>query len=208
MPLADRLRRQPSKLARRVRLSQGTLRFLLGDRLTVGRLPLKQVMEVRFLLPELPPLGPCHRVIKSIRSGVVAVGTRYLALNQEAVGSTPTPGTLRRTEAIRPDEEPVLKTGGGPEPLVSSSLTASALMQTQSRGLAAKAALSHGEDRRCESVRDYSAKRTAQVKQLAEGLGSDADAIALVAKRLRVRIPPWALAATTRLGRQRQTTLA
>ncbi len=30
------------------------------------------------------------------------------------------------TEAIRPDEEPVLKTGGGAMPLVSSSLTASA----------------------------------------------------------------------------------
>ena len=30
-------------------------------------------------------------------------------------------------EAIRPDEEPVLKTGGGEEPLVGSSPTASAL---------------------------------------------------------------------------------
>ena len=30
-------------------------------------------------------------------------------------------------EAIRPDEEPVLKTGGGREPLVGSSPTASAL---------------------------------------------------------------------------------
>jgi hypothetical protein len=29
-------------------------------------------------------------------------------------------------EAIRPDEEPVLKTGDGEEPFVSSSLTASA----------------------------------------------------------------------------------
>ena len=35
-----------------------------------------------------------------------------MALNQEGVGSIPTP-ELRRTEVIRPDEEPVLKTGGG-----------------------------------------------------------------------------------------------
>ena len=32
-------------------------------------------------------------------------------------------------EAIRPDEEPVLKTGDGEEPFVSSSLTASALVK-------------------------------------------------------------------------------
>ena len=49
VPLADRQRLQPSKLARRVRFPQGTL----GDRLTVGRLPLKQIVEVRILLPEL-----------------------------------------------------------------------------------------------------------------------------------------------------------
>jgi hypothetical protein len=36
------------------------------------------------------------------------------------------PRNLQVTEAIRPDEEPVLKTGGGQAPLVSSSLTASA----------------------------------------------------------------------------------
>jgi hypothetical protein len=33
-------------------------------------------------------------------------------------------------EAIRPDEGPVLKTGGGKKPLVSSSLTASALWKS------------------------------------------------------------------------------
>ena len=132
-------------------------------------------------------------------SGVVAVGTRYLALNQEAVGSTPTPGTcLSQTEAIRLDEEPVLKTGSGAAAcefeshglrlvrLGSSDASIVAfrsakvrpsagaksdITRTQSRGLAAKAALSHGEDRRCESVRDYSTKRTAQVRQLAERLG-------------------------------------
>ena len=32
-------------------------------------------------------------------------------------------------EAIRPDEEPVLKTGDGEQPFVSSSLTASALVR-------------------------------------------------------------------------------
>src|SRR6185295_12846831 len=48
VPLAERQRRQPSKLARWVQLPQGTL----GDRLTVGHLPLKQSVEVRFLLPE------------------------------------------------------------------------------------------------------------------------------------------------------------
>ena len=44
-------------------------------------------------------------------------------------GSIPASATFgtRRTEAIRLDEGPVLKTGGGEEPLVSSSLTASAL---------------------------------------------------------------------------------
>ena len=40
--------RQPLTLARRVQLPQG----ILGDRLTVGRLPLKQSVKVRFLLPE------------------------------------------------------------------------------------------------------------------------------------------------------------
>ena len=33
-------------------------------------------------------------------------------------------------EAIRPDEGPALKAGGGEQPLVSSSLTASALVNT------------------------------------------------------------------------------
>ena len=43
------------------------------------------------------------------------------------VGSIPAPAARWvATEVIRPDEEPVLKTGGGLEPLVSSSLTASA----------------------------------------------------------------------------------
>ncbi len=54
VPLADRQRRQPSKLDRRVRLPHGTLdEILFGDRLTVGYLTLNQVIEVRILFPEL-----------------------------------------------------------------------------------------------------------------------------------------------------------
>ena len=52
VPLADRQRRQPSKLNRRVRFPQSTFDQSFGDRLTVGRLALNQAMEVRFLLPE------------------------------------------------------------------------------------------------------------------------------------------------------------
>src|SRR5690348_16177336 len=48
VPLAERQRRQPSKLDRRVQLPQG----ILGDRLMVGCLPLNQATEVRTLLPE------------------------------------------------------------------------------------------------------------------------------------------------------------
>ena len=59
---------------------------------------------------------------------------RRLALNQEAVGSIPTPAA-QGTEVIRLDEEPVPKTGGGTWPLVSSSLTASASTRKWSRGL-------------------------------------------------------------------------
>ena len=53
--LAERQRLQASNLARRVRLPQGTL----GDRLTVGRLPLKQAVKVRILLPELANPDMC-----------------------------------------------------------------------------------------------------------------------------------------------------
>ena len=51
VPLAERQRRQPSKLERRVRFSQGTL--MIGDRLTVGHLALNQAAMVRIHLPEL-----------------------------------------------------------------------------------------------------------------------------------------------------------
>ena len=52
VPLAERQRFQPSKLARWVRLPQGTLNTI-GDRLTVGCLALTQEKKVRILLPEL-----------------------------------------------------------------------------------------------------------------------------------------------------------
>jgi hypothetical protein len=68
VPLAERQRLQPSKLARRVQLSQGTL----GDRLMVGCLALNQVMEVQVLLPELRSRWPCP---KNTRSGAVAAGS-------------------------------------------------------------------------------------------------------------------------------------
>ena len=59
------------------------------------------------------------------------------------------------TEVIRPDEEPVLKTGGGLESLVSSSLTASACERNKtSCSPAAKAALLQSADRWFESTQD------------------------------------------------------
>ena len=60
VPLADRQRHQPSKLARRVRFPQGTLTMtMIGDRLAVGRLALNQETEVRPLLPELASGDRC-----------------------------------------------------------------------------------------------------------------------------------------------------
>ena len=64
--LAERQRLRSSKPARRVRFPQGTL----GDRLTVGRLPLKQEMKVRFLLPELVnPTVETVSYVKQIDAG-------------------------------------------------------------------------------------------------------------------------------------------
>ena len=61
-------------------------------------------------------------------------------------------------EAIRPDEEPVLKTGGALYALVGSSPTASAGYRSffQSRSLAAKAPVLQTGPRWFESTRDYS----------------------------------------------------
>jgi hypothetical protein len=59
------------------------------------------------------------------------------------------------------------------------------LEETQSRGLAAKAAPLQGDDRRCESVRDYLNERRPGTPT--------GRAIWLKPKCLRVRLPPWAL---------------
>ena len=64
--LAERQRLQASNLARRVRLSQSTL----GDRLTAGRLPLKQAVKVRILLPKLAnPSVESVSYVKQIDAG-------------------------------------------------------------------------------------------------------------------------------------------
>src|SRR5258706_1831472 len=136
VPLAERQRRQPSKLERRVQLPQG----ILGDRLVVGCLPLKQATEVRILLPE--PFGDREAQIADNTAGwllLVATpgsdpGGRWFDSNprkfsprsdvacQKVDAST----ARRELEVIRPDEEPVLKTGSECNPLVGSSRTASA----------------------------------------------------------------------------------
>ena len=66
VPLAERHRLQPSKLAdhRFAAVPGSTLAghfLLIGDRLTVGRLSLKQVMKVQVILPELRSRWPCPR---------------------------------------------------------------------------------------------------------------------------------------------------
>ena len=120
MPLAERQRRQPSKLARWVRFPQGTL----GDRLTVGCLSLKQAMKVQVLLPE--PFGE--------RGPQIAENTAGWLLLVATPGSDPggrwfDSNSRNFTEVIRPDEEPVLKTGGPDDiGIVGSSPTASADM--------------------------------------------------------------------------------
>ena len=63
VPLAERQRCQSSKLERWVQLPQG----ILGDRLTVGCLPLKQAMEVQILLPE--PFGEHKALIADNTAG-------------------------------------------------------------------------------------------------------------------------------------------
>ena len=70
-------------------------------------------------------------------------------------------------------KEPVLKTGGGIQPLVSSSLTASAFWRW-SCGLAAKAAPLQGDDRWFESTQDHSDTRTRHRSPTAEAVVSKA----------------------------------
>ena len=83
---------------------------------------------------------------------------RYLALNQEAVGSIPTPAALS-TEVIRLDEDAVSKTAGRDRNLWVQIPRLP--LTTQSCGLAAKAALLQRADRWFESTQDYSEPRYA-----------------------------------------------
>src|SRR6516162_3398769 len=95
VPLAERQRRQPSKLARRVRLPQGTL----GDRLTVGCLPLKQAMEVQILLPEPLTEGETQ-LDETIAGWLLLVATPGSEPGGRWFDSNP----RNSTEVIRPDE--------------------------------------------------------------------------------------------------------
>jgi hypothetical protein len=123
--LAERQRRQPSKLERRVQLPQG----ILGDRLTVGCLPLKQAMEVQILLPE--PFSDLEAQIVDDTAGwLLLVATPGSDPGGRWFDSNP----RNSTEVIRPDEEPVLKTGGPDDVgIVGSSPTASARRQSTTR---------------------------------------------------------------------------
>ena len=110
------VRHQSSKLDRRVRLPRGTL----GNRLT-GRLPDFESggggsnPPSRTAVPETLR-GSCRLVVtpRSERGG------RWFDSSPRNLTAS------QLTEAIRPDQGPVLKTGGGRGPLVGSSPTASA----------------------------------------------------------------------------------
>jgi hypothetical protein len=103
------VRRGLPRSDRRVRLPRGAL----GNRLT-GR------------LPDFESGGGGSNPPSRIRGG--SCWSLRHTLNVEAAGSIPAPGTRlhAHTEAIRPDQGPVLKAGGGFGPLVGSSPTASA----------------------------------------------------------------------------------
>ena len=106
MPLAERQRRQPSKLERRVRFPQG----ILGDRLTVGCLPLNQATEVRILLPESFDERD-SQFFDNTAGWLLLVATPGSEPGGRWFDSNP----RNFTEVIRPDEEPVLKTGSPPQ---------------------------------------------------------------------------------------------
>src|SRR3954451_22836655 len=91
------VRRGLARSDRRVRLPRGAL----GNRLT-GR------------LPDLESGGGGSNPPSRIRGG--SCWSLRHTLNVEVAGSIPAPGTRLHalTEAIRPDQGPVLKTGGGP----------------------------------------------------------------------------------------------
>ncbi len=80
---------------------------MIGDRLVVGFLALNQKTEVRPLLPELVLYDPCLE--KNDPGQLLLVVTPGSEPGGRWFDSNP----RSFTEAIRPDEEPVLKTGDG-----------------------------------------------------------------------------------------------
>ena len=105
------MRHRSSKPDRRVRFPQGTSQFVvvtIGDRLTVGCLALNQVVEVQILLPELRIAFAPGQSLLVVMPGSEP-GGRWFDSNPRnllVVHLSP------NTEVIRPDEEPVSKTGG------------------------------------------------------------------------------------------------
>jgi hypothetical protein len=105
------LRHRSSKPDRRVRFPQSTSQFdvvTIGDRLTVGCLALNQVVEVQVLLPELRTLSDPGQSLLVVTPGSEP-GVRWFDSNPRNLFAA---RLSRCTEVIRPDEEPVSKTGG------------------------------------------------------------------------------------------------
>jgi hypothetical protein len=75
--------------------------------------------NLRVLRVRLPPAPPWAVFLTAACKAVVTKQVRWTTRG-------PIPSQPTATEVIRLDEEPVLKTGGGPAPLVGSSPTASA----------------------------------------------------------------------------------
>jgi hypothetical protein len=115
-----------------------------GDRLMVGRLPLKQKMKVRLLLPESMKIDMCKQTMRDR----LTVGRDALNVLMLVRFQLP----QLRTEVIRPDEDAVLKTVGRTRDLW---VRVPRLPLLQSCGLAAKAAPLQGDDRWFESTQDY-----------------------------------------------------
>jgi hypothetical protein len=153
VPLADRPRRRSSKPARRVRLPQGTL----GDRLMVGRQPLKLLMKVRPLLPEPREVGSSKHRFRGRLTG------RTAGSEPVDVGSTPAPGTeVKAGLGRQPADHPCLNQGmlwvqPPPEPNLSSwsSLECSPPCQGGERGF---------ESHRGRSTARYANGKAAKLK--------------------------------------------
>ncbi len=120
VPLAERQRCRASNPARRVRLPQGTLAFDRGS--ASGRPSGFEPGDGGSTPPPRTPPRPC---VSPRKTDAGSSNGRMRRSERRHVGSSPAPAASQ-TEVIRPDEEPVLKTGGGEQPLVGSSPTASA----------------------------------------------------------------------------------